>query len=70
MTRRKDTAAENDEGMKALLACEAPVVTLVGKSWDLHVGEVLRVSSDENLHSSAGLETSVKWISFMQPIPA
>jgi 2-isopropylmalate synthase len=49
MTRRKDTAAEADAGMQTLLRCEAPVVTLVGKSWDLHVREVLRVSNDENL---------------------
>jgi len=49
MTRRKGIAADADTGMKALLDSEAPVVTLVGKSWDLHVREVLRVSEDENL---------------------
>jgi 2-isopropylmalate synthase len=35
--------------MKALLATGAPVITIVGKTWDLHVDEVLRVSHDENL---------------------
>ena len=49
MTRRRDTLAQDDAGMKALLASEAPAVTIVGKSWDLHVNEVLRVSLDENL---------------------
>ena len=49
MTRRKDTRAAADEGMKALLASEAPVVTVVGKSWDLHVREVLRTTPAENL---------------------
>ena len=49
MTRRKGTAAEADEGMQALLRSEAPVVTIVGKSWDLHVNEVLRVSEQENV---------------------
>ena len=49
MTRRKGVSADADEGMRALLKSEAPVVTIVGKSWDLHVQEVLRVSSRENL---------------------
>ncbi len=49
MTRRKDTAAEDDVGMKALVNSKAPVITIVGKTWDLHVTEVLRVSLDENL---------------------
>ena len=49
MTRRRDSRADSDAGMIALLESEAPVVTVVGKSWDLHVAEVLRVSLDENL---------------------
>ncbi len=49
MTRRRDVAVENDTGMKALLASEAEAVTIVGKSWDLHVTDVLRVDMDENL---------------------
>ncbi|MHC4715670.1 MAG: citramalate synthase [Planctomycetota bacterium] len=49
MTRRKGTRAAADQGMKALLASDAPVVTIVGKSWDLHVKEVLRTSRAENL---------------------
>jgi 2-isopropylmalate synthase len=49
MTRRRDVAAEDDQGMKALIAAGTPTVTLVGKSWDLHVNDVLGVSLDENL---------------------
>ena len=49
MTRRKDVAAADDAGMQALLASEAPAVTLVGKAWGLHVRDVLRVSDEENL---------------------
>ena len=49
MTRRKGVAAEQDEGMNALLGSEAPVITIVGKTWDLHVRDVLRVSDEENL---------------------
>ncbi|MBN1490074.1 MAG: citramalate synthase [Phycisphaerae bacterium] len=49
MTRRKRMKAQDDEGMRALLAAGTEVVTLVGKSWDLHVREVLEVSEKENL---------------------
>lgn len=49
MTRRKDTKAADDVGMQTLLKSGAPVITIVGKTWDLHIREVLRVSEDENL---------------------
>ncbi|MEI7835295.1 MAG: citramalate synthase [Planctomycetota bacterium] len=49
MTRRKNTAAQADEGLAALLRTEAPVLTIVGKSWDLHLREVLDISESENL---------------------
>jgi len=49
MTRRRDTKAADDPGMKALLNSETPVVTIVGKTSDFHVAEVLRVSEQENI---------------------
>ena len=49
MTRRKGSRADKDEGMAALLGAQTPAVTIVGKTWDLHVREVLGVSEDENL---------------------
>ncbi len=49
MTRRKAIAVENDSLMRQILEAETPVVTIVGKSWLLHVTEVLRVTPDENL---------------------
>jgi 2-isopropylmalate synthase len=49
MTRRRDIAAEDDQGMKALVGAGTPAITIVGKSWDLHVHDVLGVSLDENL---------------------
>ncbi len=49
MTRRKGSKARADDGMKALLSADTEVVTIVGKSWDLHVHEVLGVSEEENL---------------------
>jgi 2-isopropylmalate synthase len=48
-TRKKDSRPEDDPNLKALLEAETPVVTLVGKSWDLHVTQVLETSLDENL---------------------
>lgn len=53
MTRRKDISAEDDQGMKALVAAATPVVTIVGKTWDLHVHDVLGVSLEENLRMIA-----------------
>jgi 2-isopropylmalate synthase len=53
MTRRRDVAAEDDQGMKALVSANTPAITIVGKSWDLHVHDVLGVSLDENLRMIA-----------------
>lgn len=53
MTRRKGIAAADDPGMQALARSGAPVCTVVGKTWDFHVREVLRVTLDENLEMIA-----------------
>lgn len=49
MTRKKDTAPEDDIGLKSLQKSLAPVVALVAKSWDMQVTRVLRTSLEENL---------------------
>ncbi len=49
MTRRKGVAVETDDLMRQILEAETPVVTIVGKSWLLHVNEVLRAKPEENL---------------------
>ncbi len=49
MTRRRDREAAEDPGLAALVDCFAPVVTLVGKTWALHLDKVTKVSRDENL---------------------
>ncbi|MEN1681056.1 MAG: citramalate synthase [Planctomycetota bacterium] len=49
MTRRLGVKPADDPGMKALMASEAPIITIVGKTSDFHVAEVLRVSEQENL---------------------
>ncbi len=49
MTRRRKTAAAADPGMRALVDSQAPVCTIVGKTWDFHVKHVLQVPLEENL---------------------
>ena len=48
-TRYKNITCEEDANIQALVAADTPVVTLVGKSWDLHVDVVLETDSEENL---------------------
>jgi 2-isopropylmalate synthase len=49
MTRRKNTRAEDDTCIRALLDAGTSLVTIVGKTWDLHVRAVLNTSLEENL---------------------
>jgi 2-isopropylmalate synthase len=49
MTRRRDVAADADPGLRQLADCFAPVCTIVGKTWGLHLDKVVRVGRDENL---------------------
>lgn len=49
MTRRKNTAAQDDPGLNILLDQETDAICMVGKSWDFHVREALGVSLDENI---------------------
>jgi 2-isopropylmalate synthase len=48
-TRRAGIRAEEDENLRALLDCGAPVVTVFGKSWDLHVAQVMGIPLAENV---------------------
>jgi 2-isopropylmalate synthase len=49
MTRRRDTAPDQDPGLRIMVECFAPVSTIVGKTWDLHLKKVTKVSREENL---------------------
>jgi len=53
MTRRKNAPAENDTGLKALVDAKTSHITIVGKTWDFHVTEVLNATLDENLRMIA-----------------
>lgn len=48
-TRRKNTAVENDENVTSLLSAGTPTVVIFGKSWDLHIFEILKATLEENL---------------------
>ncbi|MGC8570218.1 citramalate synthase [Caldivirga sp.] len=48
-TRRRDTKPSNDPSLNAVLRTGVDTVVLFGKSWVLHVTEILRVSKEDNL---------------------
>ena len=48
-TRKKGVRAGDDPGIKSLLDAGTEALVIFGKSWDLHVNEVLKVSMEENL---------------------
>jgi 2-isopropylmalate synthase len=48
-TRKPGTKPSQDFNLKVLLDADTPVVTLVGKTWDLHVRDDLRISQKANL---------------------
>jgi 2-isopropylmalate synthase len=48
-TRRAGISAAADRNLEALLRAATPVVTIVGKTWDLHVRDDLRIPLEENL---------------------
>ena len=47
-TRRAKTTCEKDSNIQALLKAETSAVTIVGKTWDFHVSEALKISNEEN----------------------
>ncbi len=48
-TRRKEIAVEHDDQVRLLIDAGTPVVTIYGKTWLLHVREVLQTTPEENL---------------------
>jgi 2-isopropylmalate synthase len=48
-TRRADCRVDDDVSLNSIVACKAPAATIVGKTWDLHVRDVIGCSLDENL---------------------
>jgi len=48
-TRRNSNKVEDDDNIKKLLESEAPVITIFGKAWMLHVHDILRIKPEQNL---------------------
>ena len=48
-TCRKFLAPQEDRGIAALCEAGTPAVCIFGKSWDLHVKDVLKTTLEENL---------------------
>ncbi len=49
-TRKPNSRACEDNNLKAILKSQAKIVTIFGKTWDLHIADVLKTSLDENLN--------------------
>ncbi|MFC1548690.1 citramalate synthase [Candidatus Omnitrophota bacterium] len=58
-TRRANSKVSTDPIIKNLLKAGTKYITIFGKSWDLHVKQVLKVSLKENLNM---IEDSVKYL--------
>lgn len=58
-TRRASNRPDNDPILRTLLEAGTETITIFGKSWGLHVIEVLRITPDENLRL---IEDSVQFL--------
>jgi len=48
-TRMFSNPVEKDITVQALIAAKTPVITIFGKSWDIHVHDALRIELEDNL---------------------
>ncbi len=58
-TRRQGLSCDQDVNLATLIQCGAPVVTIFGKTWDLHVKEIMDNTEEENL---AMIRESIAWL--------
>ncbi len=58
-THRAGLTADKDKNLNAIIACGASVATIFGKTWDLHVEKILRISPEDNLNM---IRNSVKYL--------
>jgi 2-isopropylmalate synthase len=58
-TRHAKNTPAADPNLKQLVKAKTPVITIFGKTWDLHVRDALRVPLETNL---AMIESSVKYL--------
>ena len=48
-TRLFSNSCEEDKNLQALLEAKTPIITIFGKSWDVHVYDALRIELEDNL---------------------
>ncbi len=48
-THLAKASPETDENLQALVAAHTEVITIFGKTWDIHVKEALKITQDQNL---------------------
>jgi 2-isopropylmalate synthase len=58
-TCRPKVHPKDDPVLRHLVEAKAPVITIFGKSWDLHVTDVIRTTLEENLRM---IKDSVAWL--------
>jgi 2-isopropylmalate synthase len=58
-TRRAGVKASEDAQLRTLIESGMPVMTIVGKTWTLHVTEIIRTTLEENL---AMIEDSARYL--------
>ena len=58
-TRRAKIKTSEDTNLRELIKSQAPTITIFGKSWDLHVTDVLKTTLEENV---AMIYDSVKYL--------
>jgi len=58
-TMHSSSMPGKDENLNSLLKAETEYITIFGKSWDLHVKEVLRIKLDENVRI---ISESIKYL--------
>lgn len=61
-TRRAKTKTESCPNLKALIKAGTPAAAIVGKSWDLHVTDILKTDLSENL---AMIADSIEYLKSM-----
>lgn len=59
-TRHFQKTPETDPNLQALLDAKTPVITIFGKSWDIHVRDALKIGLDDNLTI---IEDSLRYLS-------
>jgi 2-isopropylmalate synthase len=58
-THHAKNQAHEDKNLKALIAARTPVITIFGKTWDVHIKDVLRITPERNLEL---IEDSLSWL--------